>query len=128
MNVASLHLGKRHQQQQPALNVPLPRCGAVAGAVLLNYEEPLKHCILRRDFCEVSARVRRKPNRHVKSTRLSARDGRTVTFGGIDASIQIAAAWMGNQTHDEHLIPTDEQWSSRREQLASSGRCPTETN
>jgi len=80
-----------------------------------------------------------KPNRHVKSTtRLSARHGRTnrfnlriacasVTFGGIDASIHIAAARMGNQTHDEHLMPADEQWSSRREQLASSGRCPTVT-
>jgi hypothetical protein len=50
-----------------------------------------------------------------------------VTFGGIDASIQIAAARMGNQTHDEHLIPTDEQWSSRREQLASSGRSTSVT-
>jgi hypothetical protein len=52
----------------------------------------------------------------------------SVTFRGIDASIQIAAPRMGNQTHDEHLIPADEQWSSRREQLASSGRCPIETN
>jgi hypothetical protein len=34
----------------------------------------------------------------------------------------------GNQTHDEHLITADEQWSSRREQLACSRRCPNETN
>ncbi len=140
MNVASLHLGKRHQQQQPALNLPLPWCAAVAGAVLLNYEEPLKRCILRRHFCEMSAQFGCKPNCHVKSkTRLSARDGRTnrvnlriacasVTFGGIGCVHPDRCSPDGNQTHDEHLIPADEQWSYRREQLASSGRCPTETN
>jgi hypothetical protein len=57
-----------------------------------------------------------------------ARDGRTNCFNlptafylsdlPQDRRIQIAAARMGNQTHDEHLIPADEQWSSRREQLA----------
>jgi hypothetical protein len=81
MNVAGVHRGKRHQQQQPALNLPLPWC-AVAGAVLLNYEEPLKRCILRRHFCEMGAQFRCKPNCHVNSTtRLSARPSRSLEPG-----------------------------------------------
>jgi hypothetical protein len=49
------------------------------------------------------------------------------TVGGIGPFVQIAAPWIGNQIHDEQLIPGDEQCSYRHEQLASSGRCPTVT-
>jgi hypothetical protein len=49
------------------------------------------------------------------------------TVVGIGVFMQMAAPEMGNQTHDEHLIQADEQWSSRREQLASPGRCPSVT-
>jgi hypothetical protein len=49
------------------------------------------------------------------------------TVGGIAVFMQIAAPWTSNQTHDEQLIPSDEQWPSRHEQLASPGRCPTGT-
>jgi hypothetical protein len=67
---------------------------------------------------------------------LSARDHKRLclpnnrapaTVGGIGEFMQIMAPQVDNQIHDEHLIPADEQWSSRREQLASPGRCPTVT-
>lgn len=38
-NLASLHLGKHRQQQQPTPNRLLPRCAAAAGAILLNGKE-----------------------------------------------------------------------------------------
>jgi hypothetical protein len=41
--------------------------------------------------------------------------------------VQIVAPQRDNQIHNERLLPADEQWSSRREQLASSGRCTTVT-
>jgi hypothetical protein len=34
----------------------------------------------------------------------------SLTSDRIDASTRVAAARMGNQTHDEHLISADEQW------------------
>jgi hypothetical protein len=51
----------------------------------------------------------------------------SATAGGMDVFMQIVASQTDNQIHDEYLIPADEQWSSRREQLASSGRCTTVT-
>jgi hypothetical protein len=49
------------------------------------------------------------------------------TVGKIWLFLQIVAPWTDNQIHDEHLMPADEQSSSRREKLASSGRCTTVT-
>jgi hypothetical protein len=54
-------------------------------------------------------------------------DRAPATVGGMAVLMQIVAPRMGNQIHDEHPILADEQWSSRREQLASPGRCTTVT-
>ena len=58
--------------------------------------------------------------------RLAGNDA-PATVGGIGVFTQIVGRRTDNQIHDEHLIQADEQWSSRREQLASSGRCTTVT-
>ena len=48
--------------------------------------------------------------------------------GGFRVFVQLATPkGADKQTHDEQLISRDEQWSSRREQLAAPGRCPTVT-
>lgn len=54
-------------------------------------------------------------------------NGAPARVGRISVFMQIVARRADNQIHDEHLIREDEQWSSRREQLASPGRCPTVT-
>ncbi|MGB6206341.1 hypothetical protein [Mycobacterium sp.] len=51
----------------------------------------------------------------------------SATVGETGVFTQIATPPTDNQIHDEHLVPADEQWRYRREQLASSGRCPTVT-
>jgi hypothetical protein len=49
------------------------------------------------------------------------------TVAGIPLFMQIAAPQTDNQIHNEQLMLADEQWSYRREKLASPGRCPTVT-